>query len=144
MLNAALKEVNHENLRLHITDANGDKNENVLFDNLPNEHKSEKTIALLSAHTISIDNRIWFFEISTTKDYATNHRMLHSGTNIPASILLVGLFFTSFLAVISLVSSGRKAILEETVKLRTADLNKLTEQLQTVFNVSPIGYLFID
>lgn len=148
MLNAALKEVSHENLRLRVIDESASADDNVLYDDLPNfppNVLSSKT--KLTKHSVIITgNRLWRIEAYAMPDYVNHHKLLnamHVHANHSWHILLIGLFLTSLMGGIALVVTGRKVSLEEIIEDRTKALAKSEKNFRAIFEDMPIGVVNI-
>ncbi|MEN9897284.1 MAG: hypothetical protein RLZZ66_933 [Pseudomonadota bacterium] len=150
MINIALKDIVHENLRLRIIDENATLDDNVLFDSLPSlasytAFSGQKKL-LLNHKKMSIGNRLWRIEILATPDYLHTHNSLnalHNHSNNSWHILLVGLFITSLMGGLALVITGRKVRLEELIKVRTEELAKSEKNFRAMFEDMPIGIVNI-
>ena len=144
MIDVALKDISHENLRLRIIDESA-TDDNVLFDNLPLLSVSafpEGKKWFVKSAVITIGNRLWRIEVYATPNYLHNHNLLNSShihTNNSWHILLIGLFLTSLMGGVALVVTGRKVSLEETIKDRTNALAKSEKNFRAMFEDMPIG-----
>ena len=148
MLNAALKDVVHDNLRLRIIDESAANDDNVLYDDLPNLSPSLFSAKKgLIKHTVIITgNRLWRIEAYATPDYINHHKLLnsvHVHANNSWHILLIGLFLTSFMGGIALFITGRKVSLEEIIEDRTNALAKSEKNFRVIFEDMPIGIVNI-
>ena len=148
MIDVALKDIAHENLRLRIVDESAVE-DNVLFDSLPLlsvSHFPEGKNGFFKSTIITIGNRLWCIEVYATPNYLHNHNLLNSShihTNNSWHILLIGLFLTSLMGGIALVVTGRKVSLEETIKQRTEQLAKSEKNFRTMFEDMPVGVVNI-
>ena len=150
MINVALKDIVHENLRLRIIDESTTLEDNVLFDSLPSQSSytgfSGQKKLLFNNTIMSIGNRLWRIEVNATPDYLHTHNSLnalHNHTNNSWHILLIGLFITSLMGGLALVITGRKVSLEEIIKERTAALAKSEHNFRAMFENMPIGIVNI-
>ncbi|MFT7414507.1 MAG: diguanylate cyclase (GGDEF)-like protein/PAS domain S-box-containing protein, partial [Methylophagaceae bacterium] len=80
---------------------------------------------LTTRYSTHIANRIWQIEITPSTDYFKNN---YSG-NVWI-VLLIGMLFTATLTITLMISTGRRASIEEIVSQRTASLEKAREDLR--------------
>jgi diguanylate cyclase (GGDEF)-like protein/PAS domain S-box-containing protein len=85
---------------------------------MPNTHYTAN-------HTIHIRNRIWQIKITPSADYFKNNY-----SNNVWIVLFIGMLFTATLTVALMISTGRRARIEEVVSQRTASLQKAKEDLR--------------
>lgn len=95
--------------------------------------------------TIAIANRIWEISVLPTNNY-----LQHQPTPVAWFISVIGLFITAILQVLMLVITGRTSVVERTVEVQTAELQRKSNQLQdsnlqlnTMFALSPDGFIAI-
>jgi len=76
-------------------------------------------------YSTQIANRTWQIKITPSADYFKNN---YSG-NV-WTVLCIGMLFTATLAISLMISTGRRARIEEVVSQRTASLNEVQEELR--------------
>ena len=138
MLDAALKEINHENLAIQLFDISSYDEPVVLFET---HEMSERSLNENNAFNMTLGDRVWQMKISATKAYLENHDELsanHIHSNFAWHILLMGLIITSLIGSATLIISGRKMLLEDLIKIRTAELAKSEENFRTMADATPV------
>ena len=150
MLDAALNEVKHDNLNIKLYDNSSVDEPDVLYET---KDISEPSLNLTNTFNLTIGDRLWKMNISATKAYLENHDELsanHIHANYSWHILLMGLIVTSLIGGVALILSGRKKLLEDTIKTRTAQLEIKTAKLikseanyRAIFEDMPIGVVNI-
>lgn len=95
--------------------------------------------------TIAVANRTWEISVVPTHQY-----LQLQPTPVAWFISLIGLFISAILQVLMLVITGRTSVVERTVEMQTAELQKKSNQLQdsnlqlnTMFALSPDGFVAI-
>ena len=150
MLDAALNEINHENLDIQLFDISSYDEPVVLFET---KEISSRSLNLNNTFNMTLGDRVWQIKISATKAYLGNHDELSANqihANYSWHILLIGLIITSLIGGIALILTGRERLLEDTIKMRTAELEINTAKLKTseenfraIFEDMPIGVVNI-
>ena len=138
MLDAALKEINHENLAIQLFDISSYDEPVVLFET---HEMSERSLNENNAFNMTLGDRVWQMKISATKAYLENHDELsanHIHSNFAWHILLMGLIITSLIGSATLIITGRKMLLEDLIKIRTAELAKSEENFRTMADATPV------
>ena len=138
MLDAALKEINHENLDIQLFDISSYDEPLVLFET---HEMSERSLNENNAFNMTLGDRVWQMKISATKAYLENHDELsanHIHSNFAWHILLMGLIITSLIGSATLIITGRKMLLEDLIKIRTAELAKSEENFRTMADATPV------
>ncbi|MDO7711423.1 MAG: EAL domain-containing protein [Pseudomonadota bacterium] len=80
---------------------------------------------LTTFYSTHIANRIWQIKITPSADYFKNNY-----SNNMWIVLFIGMLFTATLTVALMISTGRRACIEEVVTQRTASLQKAKEDLR--------------
>lgn len=75
-------------------------------------------------YTVNVGERTWRLQFTPTLEYLARHQSIGAW-----SVLAGAFFFTSLLGSVLLVSTGRTALVEATVTMRTGDLERLNAQL---------------
>ncbi len=138
MLDAALNEINHENLDIQLFDISSYDEPVVLFET---KEISSRSLNLNNTFNMTLGDRVWQIKISATKAYLGNHDELSANqihANYSWHILLIGLIITSLIGGIALILTGRERLLEDTIKMRTAELAKSEENFRTMADATPV------
>ncbi|MEI8236457.1 MAG: CHASE domain-containing protein [Methylococcaceae bacterium] len=138
MLDAALREINHENLAIQLFDTSSYDEPVVLFET---QDVLERSLNVTNAFNMPLGDRVWQMKISATKAYLENHDELsanHIHSNFAWHILLMGLIITSLIGSATLIITGRKMLLEDLIKIRTAELAKSEENFRTMADATPV------
>jgi PAS domain S-box-containing protein len=110
----------------------------VLFET---QDVSERSLNVTNAFNMPLGDRVWQMKISATKAYLENHDELsanHIHSNFAWHILLMGLIITSLIGSATLIITGRKMLLEDLIKIRTAELAKSEENFRTMADATPV------
>jgi len=76
-------------------------------------------------YSIQIANRVWQIKLTPSADYFKNNY-----SNNVWIVLFIGMLFTAMLTITLMISTGRRARVEEVVSQRTASLHKAKEELR--------------
>ncbi len=138
MIDSALNEIKHENLAIQLYDNSSDTESDVLYET---QEMSARTSNLTNSFMMKLGDRFWKMKLSATKAYLDRHDELsadHIHANYSWHVLLMGLIITSLIGSATLIITGRKMLLEDLIKIRTAELAKSEENFRTMADATPV------
>ncbi len=138
MIDSALNEIKHENLAIQLYDNSSDAESDVLYET---QEMSARTSNLTNSFMMKLGDRFWKMKLSATKAYLDRHDELsadHIHANYSWHVLLMGLIITSLIGSATLIITGRKMLLEDLIKIRTAELAKSEENFRTMADATPV------
>ena len=124
IIHSILETFSVENTHLSITDISAPNNPILLFSEQSEIYNNISEDTSIN-FPVEIGNRSWNIRVSPYNEF-----YLNNFSNNVWTILFIGMLFTAILTVSLLVSSGRKARIEEVVNTRTKNLNKAQEELR--------------
>jgi PAS domain S-box-containing protein len=138
MIDSALNEIKHENLAIQLYDNSSDTELDVLYES---QEISARSLNLSNTFMMKLGDRFWKMNISVTKAYLDHHDELspnHIHANYSWHVLLMGLIITSLIGSATLIITGRNMLLEDLIKIRTAELAKSEENFRTMADATPV------